>query len=438
MSVLLKPGLDRRMLLRGMLAGTGAVTVGLPWLEAFAQTAGFPKRLGVFFWGNGMLPDRWTPSGTGAEWTPSDQLAPLAPFREQLLVVTGCKVHTPNAIPHHSGSAGILTGSPVVMKGGEDYTFVGPSFDQVAAAKLGQTTRFRSIEAGVEPGVGISYNGPDSVNPPEKSPIRLFERLFGPGFRRPGEMSEPDPSLALRRSVLDAVLADAKRLQQRVGAADKQRLEEHLGGIRDLELRLARLSDDPPMLEACDRPPEPLPEYPDHEGRAQLHEKNQAICDVLTMALACDQSRVFTHVFTRPLNNLLFGDLPAGHHRLTHDEPDPQPFVHQVVLETMQAFAYLVERLQSVPEGDATLLDHCALVATSDISLGKIHSFDEFPLLVAGGAGGKLKRNFHYRSPSDENASGVVLSILRAVGVDLPEWGREEGRVTDGLGAIEV
>lgn len=430
--------LHRRTLLRGMLAGSGAVAVGLPWLDAFAQSGGFPKRLGIFFWGNGMLPSRWVPEGEGTEWAFSDQLMPLEAFRDQLLVVTGMKVPTPNSIPHHSGSAGILTGSPAIMKGGEDYTFAGPTIDQVAAAKLGESTRFRSIEAGVEPGVGLSYNGPDSQNPAEASPIRLFERLFGPGFRRPGEQSEPDPKLALRRSVLDAVLGDLKRLAGRVGHEDRQRLAQHFEGIRALEQRLARLEQDPPDLQSCDVPPEPRAEYPDIEGRPRLHEKNEAVCDVLAMALACDQTRVFTHAFTRPLNNLLFGALPAGHHRLTHDEADPQPHVHEVVLDVMRAFGYLLGALRRVPEGDATLLDHCAILATSDISLGKTHSLAEFPLVIAGGADGALKRNFHYRSPSNENAGRVTLSLLRAVGVALPEWGSEEGHVTDGLGAIEV
>ena len=167
--------INRRRFLYGTIAGS-AVTIGLPYLDIFqarAQAASaFPTRFGLFCWGNGILRPRWIPaqSGVGDAWQLSDQLMPLAPVKDQLTVVTGCEVKTPNVIPHHSGSAGILSGHPLLVKTHTDQTFKAPSIDQVIAREIGAETRFRSLEFGAEPGRGLSHNGPDSMNPPEKLP----------------------------------------------------------------------------------------------------------------------------------------------------------------------------------------------------------------------------------------------------------------------------
>ena len=166
-----------------------------------------------------------------------------------------------------------------------------------------------------------SFNGPNNKNPPELSPIAFYERIFGSTFREPGEEGVVDPTLALRRSVLDAVMADVEKINARVGAADRIRLDQHLTGIRELELRLARLAEDPPSLEACLRPAEPAAEYPEVEGRHPVSEIHRAMTDLLVMAVACDQTRVFSHWFSDPLTNKLYPGATMGHHSLTHDEP---------------------------------------------------------------------------------------------------------------------
>jgi hypothetical protein len=317
-------------------------------------------------------------------------------------------------------------------------TFALPGVDQVIAAAVGTATRFRSLEFGASPMEGVSFNGPNSRNPPESSPAALFARLFGAGFQPPGAEPIIDPTLALRRSVLDAVMGDLGALKARVGAADRVRLERHTAAIRDLELRLARLAEDPPNLAACGYPPTPADDYPDLEGRPQLREKNAILSDIIAMALACDQTRVFTNCFSYPVTNILFEGAPAGHHQLTHDEPDPQPEVHRIVLQCVAAYARQVEALRAVEEGAGTLLDSCALLGTSDVSLGKTHALDEFPFLVAGSCGGRLKRGVHLRSAGAENASKAMLSVIRAVGVDAPSFGAEGGLATEGLSALEA
>jgi hypothetical protein len=425
-------------MLKGILAGSGMVTVGLPALEIFAQDSGFPTRFGLFFWGNGMIPDRWVPSTQGPDYELSDQLAPLGDLKRWVTVVSGMSVMVPNIIPHHSTAAGILSGASLFADERNNETFAAPSIDQVIAAEIGGDTQYRSLEFGAAPDEGLSHTGPHQRNPPEASPIALFERLFGPSFRAPGDSARVDPTIALRRSVLDAISADTAKLKRRLGANDKARLDSHLNGVRDLERRLARLEEDPPNLASCMRPAQPMPDYPDINGRPQLRAKNRAMCDIVALALACDQTRVFSNWFTRMLTNVLFPDAPAGHHQLTHDEPGGQPNVHKIVLHIMEEFAYLVEALANVPEGDETLLDHTVLMATSEISLGRNHSPHDMPILLAGSANGRLKMGTHYRSQSGENASKVGLSLIRATGIAKADWGTDEGAVSDGLTEIET
>lgn len=434
----------RRHILRGLLAGGAAVTVGLPGLDLFlsdngdAQADGgaIPPRFGLFFWGNGVHPDAWVPAGTGPDWTPSPQLEPIAHLRELFTIVSGCDVKVPNLYPHGSGEKGILSGAPVKVVG-EVETFAAPTIDQIIAAEIGGETRFGSIEFGAEGGA-LSHTGPNSPNPTENSPHALFERIFGGGFRAPGENTDPDPRIALRRSVLDAVLADADAISRRLGARDRQRLEAHFEGIRTIERRLARLEADPPQRLACMRPEGPSGAFDPVEGRAQVSRKNRVMCDIIAMALACDQTRVFSNFITQPVNNILFEGATAGHHQLTHDEPGEQPQVHTIVRHLVGEFGYLLEALNGIPEGDGTVLDNCAILGTSEISYGRTHSLDEFPILVAGRAGGTLRTGLHYRSPGQENASKVHVTLMRALGITTAGFGADEGFADESIGALEA
>lgn len=438
--------LTRRTLLKGLLGGS-VVTVGLPALEIFLNTHGtayadgtlLPRRFGLFFWGNGNIPERWVPAlaGEGDAWELSEQLAGLASIKDRLTVVTGMQAKVPNIVPHNSGAGAILSAAPLLIEGDSD-TFSQPSIDQVIAAEIGGETRFRSLEFGVKSGGGRSFNGPHSQNPSEDNPYAMFERVFGAGFTAPGEDPIIDPTIGLRRSVLDAVLEDANRLKDRVGTADKARLDQHLDGIRDLERRLARLEEDPPDLASCARPTEPDVDYPDIEGRPQMSAMSRAHADVAAMALACDQTRIFSHWFHHPVGNVLFEGAPDGHHNLTHDEPGDQPWVHEITLMCLEEYRYLVEALRAVPEGDGTLLDNCVVMATSEISLGRTHSLDDMPLLLAGSACGRLKTDVHYRSTTAESSTKVLLSILRAMGLNRADYGVDDALVSEGLSAIEV
>ena len=455
--------LNRRTVLRGAIGGV-AISVGLPPLEAmfnangnaYAQgAAALPKRLGIFFWGNGVKLDRWVPTNTGAGWTPSPSLQPFADagVKDYVNVVTGMNIKSGNERGHHSGLTGIMSGAALTAQPHPNSNYVStytkPSIDQVAAAVIGQTTKFKSLEVGVSKrvvgGEGttlkyLSHNGPDSFNPPEYNPRNVFNRLFGADFTPPaGGTPVVDATKALRKSVLDAVLADMTSLKGRVGTTDKLRLDSHMANIRTLENRLTPTTPTlPPGSTACVRPGQPA--APPTSGAEALVATNKAMSDLIAMALACDQTRVFSVMFTGSVGYTVFSDLgvTAGHHDLTHNEAGDQPQVQATTVYTMEQFATLLAALKAIPEGDGNLLDNCAILASSDTSDGKAHGINNYPILVAGRAGGKLKYpSVHYKS-SAENTSMVLLTILRSVGLALTEFGTGGGLVSTSCTAIEA
>ena len=440
-----RPGPSRRGVLRGILGGS-LVALPLPWLELFiphrALAAGgslYPVRFGVWFWGNGNRPEQWLPlgEGEGDAWALSEELAPLESVKNQISVISGMGVKVPNHIPHWSGAGGLLTGLDAVGDD-TDWTVAGPTIDQMVADEIGRETIFKSIEVGLETDEVFSFTGANARNPGETDPYTLYERIFGETFRAPGDEGIVDPSLGYRRSVLDAVMGDIAVLQGSLGASDKARLEAHLDGVRDLEQRLARLQEDPPDLESCGRPAEPDAAYPDVDGLFQITARAQAMHEVLAMAMACDQTRVFHFQISKPVSNLMFPGAPDGHHNLTHDEPAPQPEVHAITVQIITELAWFLERLAAIPEGEGVLLDNAAILCTSEHGEAQTHNITDIPLLIAGGGGGTLRRGVHYRSYTEENAGKVTLSLLRAVGVNAASWGDGDTYTTEGLSEIET
>jgi hypothetical protein len=417
--------------------------VGLPWLEIFAGKgawascdSGLPRRFGTFLWGNGNLPSRWTPEGEGAEWTLSDQLQPLAALQHKITVLSGYSIKVDNTSPHWSGAVGLLTGQ-ALLGDDDSWDVAAPTIDQVIADVIGLETIFRSLEIGVESESCFSYTAPGAQNSGEDDPVAVYERIFGETFRAPGEEGLVDPRLGWRRSALDAVMTDISELESLLGAEDRVRLETHLDGLRQLETRLARLEEDPPDLESCARPAAPEESYPDIDGRPQMSVRSRVMADMLAMALACDQTRVFTFQFSRPLSPILYPEADDGHHSLTHNEADDQPTVHAITLQIMEEFAYLLGALDAVSEGEGTLLDNCAILAASEVSEGKTHSLDEIPMVVAGGACGALNMGLHLRSYAQDNVGRVMISLLRGMDVDVSTWGADETEVDDGISDLE-
>ena len=437
-------GLDRRGFLRGVVRGS-LVTLALPWLEIFAGRRahastcdnGLPKRFVLWFWGNGNRPETWTPTGEGAGYTLSEALTPLAAFQDRLTVCSGYSAKVDNISPHWSGAAGILTGQQI--QGDDDnWTMASPTIDQVIAETIGGGTAYASMQVGVQSDEVLSFSGPNAPNYGETDPTVLYQRLFGDGFREPGSDIPPDPSLGYRRRVLDAVMEDVRSLQGELGAADRIRLEQHLDGIASLEDRLRTLQEDPPDLAACMRADAPDESYPDVDGRMQVQAIHAAMAELVAMSLACDQTRVVALQITRPLNNNLFPAATDGHHNLTHNEGGDQPEVNAIATYLMGCFADFLAALDGVPEGDGTLLDNTVVLACSETSEGKTHSLDEMPVLLAGGGCGSLVAGHHIRSYTQENVGKVMVSVLRALDVNVATWGAGEAEVSDGVTELEA
>jgi hypothetical protein len=380
---------------------------------------------------------RWTPRERGRRWKLSEELAPLALVQDYVSVVSGMHIKTGNEQGHHAGSVGILSGCPMVSQphptAAYASTFSGPSIDQVAADVIGRKSRLRSLELGVSRRVTenegttllyLSHRGPDSPNPPEYDPQVVFERLVG----RTGPADA-----ALGRSVLDAVAEDARALAARVSGNDRRRLDQHLQNLREIERRVGR----PPLCPGAAYPGS----FREEDGKEPLIEVHEAMCRLAALAWSCDLTRVFSLQFAGSVANTVYWQVGEDkpHHQLTHDEAGEQPVVHAATVFVMHRFARLLQELKDTPEGAGNLLDSAAILASSDTAEGKEHSIKDYPILVAGRAGGRLQHpGIHYRSDSGENTSKVLLSLLRAVGLRLDRFGAKGGQVDAGLSAIET
>ena len=454
-----RQGMDRRTVLRGALGGA-AVTLALPTLEAMLDASGtalasgrpLPRRLGVFFWGNGVRHSFWVPAQRGVRWNLSDELEPLAPVKPYINVVTGMKVKTGNEQGHHAGTVGILSGCPMVSQphpsSAYASTFGGPSIDQVAAKAIGKDTPFRSLEVGVSRQVTenegttllyLSHRGPDAPNPPEYDPARVFDRLFGTAGR-PGTGMGSDSALEssrrLGRSVLDVVAEDARALERQLGTSDRRRMDQHLDGIREIEKRVSGRWRQAARCLAPERPGERIGK-PAQEPHAVV---NEAMSRLVALSLACDMTRVFSFMFSGSVGETSYWEVgqDQSHHQFTHDEPDDQPVVHAATVFVMQQLSHLLLTLKNTPDGAGNLLDSSVILASSDTSDAHEHSLDDYPVLVAGRGGGALKHpGIHYRSGNEENTSKVLLTVLRAAGLRLPAFGQKGGRVDESLTAIE-
>jgi hypothetical protein len=426
--------LNRRALLRGALRGA-AVTVALPTLEAMLGTGGraladgtlLPTRFGLWFWGNGVRPDRWVPSGTGAGWSPSEALAPLTDLRSYVSPVTGCEIKTATH-PHHSGMTGVLTGQRYHQLGTTRdtivTTFARQSVDQDAADWFDGQAPFRSLELGVTRFHGtdegstfqhLSHNGPNLPNPSEYDPVALYHRLFGVS-------ADAQVDLA-RQSVLDGVMEQITGLQRELGRADRDRLDQHLESVRTLERRLGA------DLGSCG-PSEAPVGIPDG-SLEPIEEKNAAMSELLALALACDLTRAFSVQFSTCGSGVVMWQVGAanGLHLTCHEESLPQPTVHNATVFTMEQLAHFLAVLRDTPEGDGNLLDQCSILCTTELSDGRTHANTEYPLLIAGGGGGRLRPGTHVRAVG-ESTSRAALTALRGAGVELSEWGVDAGRTT--------
>lgn len=453
--------LSRRTVLRGALATGGTVAIPLPILDimlnnsgtAFAQTAAaLPRRYITWFFGNGILPGKWNPTSTGADWALSEQLMPLASVKNSLTVVTGLKNMIGNASPHPMGSAAATTGAPVQSNSASSI-----SIDQ-AVANVNKGGKFPSLEVGCSDATpngpentlhSVSHKGLNAPLPPEFDPHAAFTRIF---MGATGTTTGPTASDQLakwnqtKRSILDTVIAEGNEVKAMLGAGDKARLEAHLEAIRQLEMRLQTTPTTPTTPTTIMIPTDPKTSGINKDTRAEAPKAvNDIMAEMLAVALASDITRNATFTFTLPAAHAFYRHLASDMNADFHDvichgdagDSSNQPRVHKGVLYAMQCLAVFVNKLEALKEGTGSVLDNSLVYVTSCTGWGKVHDVNEWPALLIGKAGGAVKGNQHLRFPG-QNLSNILLTIANTFGAKLTTFGKGSGMTDKELAGIRV
>ncbi|MEY2926948.1 MAG: hypothetical protein RL367_1425 [Pseudomonadota bacterium] len=442
--------LNRRSLLTGSIKGAG-IAVGLPLLDIFLNSNGeamaatgapLPVRFGTWFWGLGVNPPRWVPDRIGKDYDLKIELEPIKPLQHKINIFSDFNIPLdgkPN-LPHTSGGVGIRTGMAAFGEG----SLPGPSFDVLIGDVVGTKTRFRSLEisAAGDPRNSLSGRGNGNLNPSETSPLALYTRLFGTGFRDPNKADfTPDPATMVRRSVLSAITDQRQALDARLGVADKARLDQYFTSLRQLEKQLDVELTRPEPLQACVVPGIPV-ERPVNADIDNVMANHAMMTDLLVMALACDNARVFNMNFNNGASSLTRVGSTITHHQLTHEEVldnrlGYQPEVTFFVNKIMAAWADFAGALDGVKEGNGTLLDNCLVFAHSETEFAKFHTIDNIPMMTAGSAGGRIKTGMHVAGGGSP-VSRVGLTLQQVMGVPLDKWGTGSMETRKSIGEILV
>jgi hypothetical protein len=422
------------------MVGGAAVSVGLPVLDIFLNTNGtayadtgarLPVRFGTYFWGLGLTDtptgSRWVPAikGKGFEITP--ELVSLTPVKDKISVCSGFRVigdGRPNAV-HWSGHATILSGIAPLRAGQMD----GPSFDTKIADAIGVGTRFKSIEVSCN-GKPVSYStrSGKSFATPEATPIALYQRLFGQGFQDPNSPNwQPDPSIMLNQSVLSGVTEQRRVLLKQVGKADQVKLDQYFTSLREMENQLAIQLQRPAKAEACRIPAKPKDEPVRGHSVDVINANSKAMARMLAMAMACNQTKVFNFVHTPGQSETYIAGDSKIYHQYTHDEPTDAKLGYQINTSklagvVMQALGDFLTEMDAIKEGPGTLLDNMVVLAFSDTGYAKIHSVENIPMIIAGGAGGKHKGGHHIAGNGDP-VTRVSLTAQQLTGAPVGEFG---------------
>lgn len=426
---------SRRRVLRGIVDGT-AVTVALPFLNCFLNTNGtalangapMPVRFGTWGWGLGMNAGIFVPKKVGAGFDLPEEIAMLAPVRDHINLITNTTAFRDNYqnLCHYTGW--VISRTGVAPKDNKDIP--NETLDVTIANQIGGSTRFKSLTATATGDVRstYSYENANTPNAPDWSPLQFYTRLFGPEFPDPNAGTfTPDPHVMARRSVLSGVMDQTKSLMRDVGAEDRARLDQYFTGLRHLELQFDQRLEKPKPIAACHRPiaiDKNPPMGIDADGVALRH---RLMTDLLVMALACDQTRVFNMAYSNASASTIKPGYEKPHHTDTHEEPIDQKLGYQpnaswFTRRAFESWGYFVEAFTKVKEGDGILLDNVFICATTDHGYARVHSLDGMPQFTAGRAGGKVKTGLHIDA---KNTAGTRLgyTAMRVMGVDIPSWG---------------
>ena len=436
-----KKAISRRTVLRGMGAAIALPLLDsmVPALTAVAKAAGRPvQRFGVVYVPNGMIMQNYLPRGEGAGFELTPTLAPLAKFRDQVMVLSGLN-STPSpgrpGGPHAKATTRFLTDiSPPTS---ETWLDAGISMDQMLANETGQQTQLASLELSVESSetagacdtgfacaytTTISWKSKNTPLPGQHNPRVVFERLFG-------DTGSTDAKTRLarmrqQRSVLDSVTDEIAHLQGALPATDRTKLIEYLEAIRSVERRIALAEQrgelDVPLIAN----PEGIPA--NWEAHVNL------MFDLQVLAYQCDLTRVITFMFGREHSGMTYPQIgvPDAHHPISHHQGEPEKIAKVAKINEyhMQMFAKYLEKLQAARDGDGSLLDNLTLMYGAGIADSNSHSPVNIPIILAGGGAGHLKGGRHINFKAVPLAN-LHLTLLDQFGVRVDKMGDSTGRI---------
>jgi hypothetical protein len=435
-----KKYLSRRTFLRG-----AGVTVALPFLESMVpaqtplkNTAALPKtRLGCFYVPHGATMYKWTPATEGKDFQFSETLSPLEKYRDRLSVVSNLAHQAAtgaDAGAEHSRSAAIFLSGGQPQK---NAVRVGVTVDQVAAEHIGQDTPLPSIELAIEDvslscGAGygcayfntIAWRTPTVPLPMENSPQVVFEKLFGDGGTTEQRLARKRED----RSILDAIMEETTGLKKGLPVSDRARVDGYLDDIREIERRIKTVLDKNAQADGQQN----IPDAP--VGTPEAFEDHiKLMYDLLLLAYQSEMTRVATLMYAKDLSPASYpasgnrgGFHGASHHANVKANMDSFALINKY---HVQMLAYFIEKLSKEPDGDGNLLDHSMILYGSSMSNGNQHDHDPLPIVLLGGASGKLQGNRHIVTPAHTPMSNLLLSMLDKLDVHRDTFGDSTGRL---------
>ena len=444
---------------RTMLRGAGA-TLALPFLDAMQPLAAAPGkgappvRLACLFMANGVRTDRWTPKGSN-KMELSPILSPLEAIKEEILVLSGLSNRGSfTGDGHYVKTSGWLTGTTITKTTGSDINCNGISMDQLAAQQIGQDTKLPSIELGCEPtasGVDtnvnytrlyashIAWKKPTVPLPCEINPRVAFDRLFRARSKKGSKRAEDN------KSVLDLVHQDAKRLQNKLGKIDQQKLDEYLESVREVERRIENEANQlgageniaPGLLKHMDALDKKISkamgkasreEELNSRPRLDHTEHVRLMMDIMVLAFWSDSTRVSTFMFGNAVSGRNFSFLKGvngSHHSISHHKGNGEQLDQYQIINTWHVaqYAYMLERMKGIVEGDGTLLDHSMVLFGSALRDGNSHNPHNVPTVVAGKANGQLKSGRHLTYDKDTPLCSLYRGMLNRLGAKVGKFG---------------
>jgi hypothetical protein len=439
MSFITRKYLSRRTMLRGL-----GVSVGLPLLDSMvpaqtplARTAASSKsRLSCIYVPHGATMDKWTPAAEGKGFAFTEILTPLEKYLDRLTIVSNLAHPAAGGLGSDAG-ADHARSAAVFLSGThpeKDSIRVGTTIDQLAAQQIGQDTPLPSLELSIEEvalscGSGyacayantIAWKTPTTPLPMENNPQVVFEKLFGDGSTNADRVALKEQN----RSLLDSVMGQVASLKKDLPAPDRNRLNEYLDDVREIERRIQKAQHQVSADLKLPESPVGVPESFDEHFKIMF--------DLQVLAFRTEMTRVATMMYARDTSGAVYpqsgvrdGFHVSSHHGNNRANMDKYALINKYHVEML---AYFLGKLQSTPDGDGSLLDHSMILYGSSMSNGNQHDHDPLPLILAGGASGKLNGGRHLKFAPHTPASNLLLSMLDKLGVQQEKHGDSTGRL---------